>query len=223
MKTYKLLILVLLILPLSNSCIAQKKEIKRNEVVFDSLVSIIKTDTEIVKNMISEIEFKDDSIFTLMNDMLTLPFDTIVDKYNFNSIEEENFISSISVTAEIVKAMNKLNNGLNFDNIEYMNSENNQNLKQKRELKIDSIKSVIWSSKKVLTLDENIKKTSNGQRRLAIYHVESKQCIEVKISEDNGLSIVTHLIFRVSPAQNWKIEYYDTIEEKYTDFEEWNK
>jgi hypothetical protein len=222
MKIYIHFILIFFLLTISNTGHAQGLENKRNEIIFDSLVSILKSDSQLIENIISELPKENDSIAILITDALTLPYNEILKKHHINSTDEENFISSINITTQLIETMNTLNSVLNITELDHLTNQVNNILIVDRNMKIDSIKLVIWSSQKVLKLSQNIDKLSNGQRKLTMYHTESEQYIEIKLVEDNNLTFVTHLNFRISPTHSWKIEHYDTINDVYTDFDVWN-
>ena len=39
---------------------------------------------------------------------------------------------------------------------------------------------------------------------------------------DNGFNYVTHMSFIITPIENWKIEYHNTIDNKFIAFDVWN-
>ena len=56
-----------------------------------------------------------------------------------------------------------------------------------------------------------------------MYQVDKGKQVEIRISEDNGMNLVTRMTFILSPDEDWKIEFYDTQNEKYIDFNVWNR
>lgn len=87
--------------------------------------------------------------------------------------------------------------------------------------KRDSVVNLIWNSDKVQKKDEEIRKLSGNTRNLSILEIYSDDEIFVKLGEDNGLSLVTHLMFIVKPTHDWKIYYYEPISDQQIDFDVW--
>jgi hypothetical protein len=85
----------------------------------------------------------------------------------------------------------------------------------------DSTVNLIWNSNKVQKKDEEIRKLSGNTRNLSILEIDSDDEIFVKLGEDNGLSLVTHLMFIVKPNDQWKIYYYEPITDQQIDFDVW--
>ncbi len=85
----------------------------------------------------------------------------------------------------------------------------------------ESVVNLIWNSDKVQKRDEEIRKLSGNTRNLSILEIDSDDEIFVKLSEDNGLSLVTHLMFIVKPTDDWKVYFYDTLNDQQIDFDVW--
>ena len=87
--------------------------------------------------------------------------------------------------------------------------------------KLDKIVRSIWNSDKVQKRDQEIRKLSGNTRNLSILEIDSDDEIFVKLVEDNGLSLVTHLMFIVKPTDDWKVYFYDTLNDQQIDFDVW--
>lgn len=90
-----------------NSAFAQENGKSQNEIVYDSLVSIMKLNSDLINEMIAESSLESDSSVMILNDLLNLSFTEIKSKYNLNPADEIEFLTAISVTNEIIE-MNKL-------------------------------------------------------------------------------------------------------------------
>jgi hypothetical protein len=86
---------------------------------------------------------------------------------------------------------------------------------------LDKIVQSIWNSDKVQKRDKEIRKLSGNTRNLSILEIDSDDEINIKLVEDNGLSLVTHLMFIVEPNDQWKIYYYEPITDQQIDFDLW--
>lgn len=86
---------------------------------------------------------------------------------------------------------------------------------------VDDALDTIWFSKKVQDLDREIRKISSDERFLEMMMQIDDDEINVKLSEDNGDNLVTHLSFIITPENQWKIYFYDPIEDLRIDFKEW--
>lgn len=85
----------------------------------------------------------------------------------------------------------------------------------------DSVVNLIWNSDKVQKRDQEIRNLSGNTRNLSILEIDSDNEIFVKLVEDNGLSLVTHLMFIVKPTDDWKIYYYEPHSDQQIDFDVW--
>jgi hypothetical protein len=94
-------------------------------------------------------------------------------------------------------------------------------IKKKYLEKRDSVVNLIWNSDKVQKRDKEIRELSGNTRNLSILEIDSDNEIFVKLVEDNGLSLVTHLMFIVEPNDQWKIYYYEPITDQQIDFDVW--
>lgn len=89
--------------------------------------------------------------------------------------------------------------------------------------KRDSVVNLIWNSDKVQKRDQEIRKLSGNTRNLSMLEIDSDDEINIKLVEDNGLSLVTHLLFIVKPTDDWKIYYYEPLSDQQIDLEEWKE
>jgi hypothetical protein len=89
--------------------------------------------------------------------------------------------------------------------------------------KRDSVVNLIWNSDKVQKRDQEIRKLSGNTRNLSMLEIDSDDEINIKLVEDNGLSLVTHLMFIVKPTDDWKIYYYEPLSDQQIDLEEWKE
>ncbi len=87
--------------------------------------------------------------------------------------------------------------------------------------KLDKIVHSIWYSDKVQKKEKEIRKLSGNTRNLSILKLLSSDEIIIKLGEDNGISLVTHLMFIVKPTDDWKIYYYEPLSDQQIDFDVW--
>lgn len=80
----------------------------------------------------------------------------------------------------------------------------------------------IWNLEKIQKLNSEIDSLSNGNRHLTIITTEEDGQFRIKLAEDNGNNLVTHLTFLVDFWNNWKIYYYDPLEDNRTEIGQWN-
>ena len=95
-------------------------------------------------------------------------------------------------------------------------------LDNKEELKIwDTISKL----PEVISRIKYVDKISNGKRRLQISTSKKPDYVEnfywIKVSEDNGITIVAHFNFFVYPDN--EIKYFDTVNNTILSLEDWRK
>jgi hypothetical protein len=81
----------------------------------------------------------------------------------------------------------------------------------------------IWHSTKVQQKEEHVRELSSDTRHLTLLMFSIGHEIKVQLAEDNGMNYVTHLLFYITPEDNWKIYFYDTVNDVRVDFSEWNQ
>ncbi|MFD1553641.1 hypothetical protein DNU06_17140 [Putridiphycobacter roseus] len=89
-------------------------------------------------------------------------------------------------------------------------------------IKLSNAIDSIWDCEGVQYLEKKIIRQSSKKRHLTIIPFKNEFNITVKLMEDNGFNYVTHLSFIITPKENWKIEYHNTIENKFIAFDVWN-
>lgn len=99
----------------TNSCTFFMPEKTKNELEFDSLVNIIKPETEFLKKsymvQIDDLTMRDSSL-VLLYDLVELSYPKLKEKYNLkDSTQEREFLDAIAITAQIVTAKQKLDKG----------------------------------------------------------------------------------------------------------------
>lgn len=77
----------------------------------------------------------------------------------------------------------------------------------------------------VISRIKYVDKISNGKRRLQISTSKKPDYVEnfywIKVSEDNGITIVAHFNFFVYPDN--EIKYFDTVNNTILSLEDWRK
>lgn len=81
----------------------------------------------------------------------------------------------------------------------------------------------IWNCLRVQELESEIRQASSDTRHLTIIPIDQPDKIIVKLAEDNGANYVTHLIFHITPSENWKIEYYNPVDDERIDLQLWEQ
>lgn len=114
MRNLKSLLVALFISIACNSLVA--KENNKNEIIFDSLVAIIKSKPDFIKFLNGQV-FSSKSEVELFNEILDLSYTDVLSKHEIKPEFEHELLKSISVTAEIASLYDGLNNRItSFDN-----------------------------------------------------------------------------------------------------------
>lgn len=107
MKLLSYLFFTFLIISTFSLSSAQEDRKSNNEIIYDSLVSVLKSNSNIINEMISDASLESDSSAMILHDLINLNYNDIKSKYKLNSADETDFIAAISVTTEIIE-LNKL-------------------------------------------------------------------------------------------------------------------
>lgn len=101
----------IIIVFIANSCNLLGPEKSKNELEFDSLVSIIEPEESFLRSNMLKMEDSSarDSSEMLLDDLFDLSYPEIREKYELNdSTQEREFLDAISITVQIVTAKKQL-------------------------------------------------------------------------------------------------------------------
>jgi hypothetical protein len=98
--------------------------------------------------------------------------------------------------------------------------------KASKEKEEDKVIDMIARLPEVIKTDDYCKKLSKGKRHLVTmiggYPSTGENYYLVKVAEDNGTAFHTWFLFAVYP-KSYKIEYYDTMNDRYIPLRIWRK
>ncbi|MFT5823796.1 MAG: hypothetical protein ACI8ZM_005059 [Crocinitomix sp.] len=79
----------------------------------------------------------------------------------------------------------------------------------------------IWNCPKVTTKNGDWRESSNGEMGLSMIQIDAEDRIYLDFGENNDLRFVNYWTFIVEPSNNYRISFYDVMEDENIDFGEW--
>ncbi|NOQ71932.1 MAG: hypothetical protein GQ574_08020 [Crocinitomix sp.] len=79
----------------------------------------------------------------------------------------------------------------------------------------------IWNCQKVANKNGDWQESSNGEMGLSMMQIDGEDHIYLDFGENNDLRFVNYWTFIVEPTENYRISFYDVLEDENVDFGEW--
>jgi hypothetical protein len=81
----------------------------------------------------------------------------------------------------------------------------------------------IWECQKVTDKNGEWRELSDGETGLSMMQIDGEDKIFLDFGENNDRRFVNYWSFIVEPTEDYRISFYDVLEDKYIDFGEWSQ